>query len=495
VDTSLLRRWGLLLAALLALAVYVGLRSQGVEQLACVVAAVAVSMAVLWLTEAIPIPATALLPLVLFPLLSGGEISIATAAAPYANDLIFLFMGGFMLALAMERWELHRRIALTIINVVGDRPITVVLGFMLASGLLSMWISNTATVVMMLPIATSVIALVRRRLRESTPEDQTPPAATGFAVSLLLGTAYASSIGGTATLIGTPPNGMMAAFVRDNLESEITMASWLPLGLLFAWILLPVVWLLLVKFIFPVRITTIPGGRQFIREELRRLGPMTGPERQVLVVFALAAAAWIFRTQLVGLTVGGVAPFSGVRDSGIAMTAALVLFVLPAAGSSGQRLLDWDQAERLPWGVLLLFGGGLSLAAAMTTGGVDTLIGDQIAKLHAAPEGVVIVLATVVVILLTELTSNTATTATFLPILAASAEGLGMEPLRLIIPATLAASCAFMMPVATPPNAIVFGTGEITIRQMCRAGIWVNLVSAVLICALVFSFGDSLPGL
>jgi sodium-dependent dicarboxylate transporter 2/3/5 len=452
-------------------------------------------MAVLWLTEAVPIPATALLPLVLFPVLTRGEITIAQAAAPYANDLIFLFMGGFMVALAVERWELHRRIALRIIDLVGDRPSTVVLGFMLATSLLSMWISNTATVVMMLPIAMSVIELVRRRLNEEAAPGTAPPGTFTFAISLMLGIAYAASIGGTATLIGTPPNAFMRGFVQDNLGTEITFASWLPLGLLFAWILLPIAWWLMVKVIFPIKIKAIPGGRAFIREELARLGPMSGPERQVGIVFLLAALGWILLEPLRKLELGGLTPFSGVNDSVIAMIAALALFFLPAAGRPGERLLDWEQAVRLPWGVLLLFGGGLSLAAAMTRSGVDRLIGEQISGLRGAPEPLLIGVATVVVILLTELTSNTATTATFLPILAASAEALGVEPLRLIIPAVLAASCAFMMPVATPPNAIVFGTGEVTIGQMCKAGCVLNIISAALIIALVLLFGSALPGL
>jgi solute carrier family 13 (sodium-dependent dicarboxylate transporter), member 2/3/5 len=486
------RRFGLWLGPALAFATYAALSTSALSHPGRAVAAVAVLMGVLWLTEAVPIPATALLPIALLPLLTGGEIGVRAVAAPYAHDLIFLFMGGFLLALGMERWGLHRRVALHIILAIGDRPATVVLGFMVASAFLSMWISNTATVVMMLPIALSVVELVRRRL-EGT--DAVGRGEFHFAIALLLGVAYGASIGGTATLIGTPPNLMLAAFVADNLEGEITFGSWLPLGLPFAWGLLPMAWLVLVRVVFPIRVREIPGGRAFIREELRRCGPMLWAERLVLAVFLLAAAAWILRSPLSGVTVGGIQPFAGLTDAGIAMFAALLLFVLPAPGEGGERLLDWEHAVKLPWGVLLLFGGGLSLAEAMQRGGVDSFVGDQIARFEGVPDLGLMALVGGVVLLLTEMTSNTATTATFLPILAASAEGLGVDPIRLVVPAALAASCAFMMPVATPPNAIVFASGELTIRQMCRAGIWLNSIALAWILVLVTLFGDRLPGL
>jgi sodium-dependent dicarboxylate transporter 2/3/5 len=494
-------RIGLVLGPLAAAAVYRLLGGGSLGHSGRVVAAVGVLMAVFWLTEALPIPATALLPIALIPLLSGGAIGVREVSEPYANDLIFLFMGGFMMALAMQRWGLHRRIALRIILAVGDRPSTVVLGFMLASGFLSMWISNTATVVMMLPIALSVVELVRDRLLEDEEQagsavlDSIAAGEFHFAIALLLGTAYAASIGGVATLIGTPPNLMMAAFVSDDLAREISFAGWLPLGLPFAVILLPIAWVLLTRVVFPIRVREIPGGRRLIREELERCGPISRQERLVLAVFLLAASCWVLRSWLTGIEIAGAMPLAGLSDTGIAIIAALLLFAIPADLRAGEFLLDWRKALELPWGILLLFGGGLSLAAAVRSSGVDRYIGDAIASGANVPPFVMMALVAGVVILLTELTSNTATTATFLPIAAATAEGMAMDPLLLVIPATMAASCAFMMPVATPPNAIVFGSGELTIPQMCRAGLWLNAISLVVILVLVWVLGGPVLGI
>ncbi len=490
-------RWplvGLVVGPVLAIAVFALLEPQPGSALAPsgrAVAAVGVLMAVYWLTEALPVAATALLPLALVPLLSRGEIGIAAVAAPYGNEMIFLFMGGFMMALAMQRWGLHRRIALRIIDWVGDRPANVVLGFMIASAFLSMWISNTATAVMMLPIALSVIELVRQRVGDKESVRGSFP----FAINLLLGTAYGASIGGTATLIGTPPNLMMAAFVKENFDREITFGAWLPFALPFACLLLPMTWWLLTRWVFPIRLAQIPGGRQLIRDEIARAGPMSRQERLVLVVFVVTALAWVFRSPLAALEVFGTRPLAGLSDAGIAIGAALVLFATPVSLRERTFLLDWPQAMRLPWGILLLFGGGLSLAAAVRTGGVDRWIGEQLSGFSHLPPLLIVTLVTGAVILLTEMTSNAATTATLLPILAASAEGLGIDPLRLVIPATLAASCAFMMPVATPPNAIVFGSGELTIPQMARAGIWVNAIALVLIILLIELVGPAIFGL
>jgi sodium-dependent dicarboxylate transporter 2/3/5 len=485
------RRFGLWLALALAVLAYAALGASSLSHSGRAVAAVAVLMSVLWLTEALPIPATALLPIALFPLLTGGDITVREATAPFAQDLIFLFLGGFLVALAMERWGLHRRIALRIILAVGHRPSTVVLGFMVASAFLSMWISNTATAVMMLPIATSVVQLVRDRLAGAANVER---GEFRFAIALMLGVAYGSSIGGAATLVGTPPNLMMAAFARDSLGVEISFASWLPLGLPFAWLLLPLSWLVLVYWIFPLRVKEIPGGRALIRDELRRCGPLTRSEGLVLAVFVVMALLWIAREPLADLAVGGARPLAGLTDAGIAIGGALLLFVLPAPGPQRGRLLDWSVAAKVPWGVLLLFGGGLSLAAGIQSAGVDVWVGDQLARFGGLPELLVIAGVVVVVVFFGEFTSNTATTATFLPILAASAQGLGVEPVPLVVASTLAASCGFMMPVGTPPNAIVFATGELSIRQMCRAGIWLDLLSIAWILVLVWLLGDRLPG-
>ncbi len=450
------------------------------------VAAVGVLMAVLWLTEALPVAVTSFLPLAAIPLLTGGGIGMAQVAAPYAHPNIFLFLGGFMIALSMQTWGLHRRIALRIILLVGSRPDRLVLGFMAASAALSMWISNTATVVMMLPIALSVIELVRQRLGpEAAPVGRPFP----FALGLLLGTAYGASIGGVATKIGTPPNIQMMSFVRDHYGRDITFAEWMPFGLLLSVSFLPLAWLVLVRFVYPIRIPEVPGGRRLIRGELEKMGPLSRPEKAVLLVFASTAALWISRAWLVDIEIGGSAPLSGLTDPGIAIGAALLLFAVPVSLRKGVFLLSWKKALEAPWGILLLFGGGLSLASSVRDTGVDRFIGASLLVLDEMPVPALVVGAAALLILLTEVTSNTATTATFLPILGATAAAIDVDPLLLIVPATLAASCAFMMPVATPPNAIVFGSGEITIPQMVRAGVWLNLVGLALIVFWVYVAG------
>ncbi|MEM6705466.1 MAG: DASS family sodium-coupled anion symporter [Acidobacteriota bacterium] len=477
-----------LLWCVLAVFVYALLPADQLSHAGRSVASVGVLMAALWLSEAIPLPATALLPLALIPTLTGGEISIRSVAAPYGHELIFLFMGGFMIALAMQSCGLHRRIALRTILTVGSKPHVVVLGFMLAAAGLSMWISNTATAVMMLPIALSVIELLRAQTRAA--EGESFP----FATCLLLGTAYACSIGGMATLIGTPPNLMMAAFLEDSYGMSLGMGEWLPFGLGITCLLLPAAWLLLVKLLFPLEVEEIPGGDRLFREKLEEQGSASTAERRVLAVFGFTALLWISRSWLQDVSFGGSTPFAGLSDSGIAMTAAILLFALPN-GCDGKALLLWSKARELPWGILLLFGGGLSLAAAVRASGVDRFLGGLVGSLSGVSLWVLVAGVTALVVFMTELTSNAATTATLLPILAAAAEGLGVEPLVLVVPATLAASCAFMMPVATPPNAIVFGSGELSIRQMCKAGIWLNLLAIAVIVAVTMLLGPSLLGM
>ena len=446
-------------------------------------------MAVFWVTEAIPIAATALIPVAAFPLLTGGVISARQAAAPYAHDLIFLFLGGFMLAIAMQAWGLHRRIALKTVLLFGTRPKSVVAGFMAATAFLSMWVSNTATVVMMLPIAMSVVELVRRqtqRVEGVTTDLPTEPCP--FAVCLMLGIAYAASIGGVGTLIGTPPNLLLAAYLRDSHDIDISFVQWMTVGLPLVLVFLPITWLVLTRVVFPIQDRDIPGGRDIIRSEMRKLGPMSRAEWTVLVIFFLTAAAWITRPWLQGIELpGGARPLQGVTDSGIAIAAAVVLFAWPVYPAKRAFLLTWEQAKQLPWGILLLFGGGLSLASAIETTGVAAYIGQGLQGVRDLPTPLVILLITTLVVFLTELTSNTATTATFLPILGASAIGLGLSPVLLTVPMAIAASLAFMMPVATPPNAIVFASGEITIPQMCRAGFWLNLIGVAIVMMLMYT--------
>ena len=444
-------------------------------------------MAIWWLTEAIDIAATALLPVAAFPLL--GVAGPDAAAAPYASQLIFLFLGGFLIAAAMQRWGLDRRFALWVLRWVGPRPSHMVAGFMGVTALLSAFVSNTATAAMMLPIALSVVALVEPDAAEAvqgpSPESSGTPPGRNFSICLMLGIAYAASIGGMATLIGTPPNGIMAQFVRDQLSApyrqEIGFSRWLLVGAPFALVFLPLVWWLLTRYIYPIRLRQLEGGAALIADQLRRLGPPKVGEWVVAGVFVATAVAWIGRPLLQRWL-----PTLQLSDAGIAMVAALALFILPVDWRQRRSALDWDTARRIPWGVLILFGGGLSLAAAVRTNGVGEYIGSHVLGLRDAPTWILVLAVTVLVIFLTELTSNTATTATLLPILAAVAEGIGLNPLLLVVPATLAASCAFMMPVATPPNAIVFGSGRLTLPEMARAGIWLNLIGVVLVMLVTY---------
>jgi solute carrier family 13 (sodium-dependent dicarboxylate transporter), member 2/3/5 len=454
------------------------------------VAAVGVLMAAWWIGEAIPIPATALLPLVLFPVL--GVSAIEQTAAPYANPVIFLFLGGFLIAQAMQRWELHRRIALVVVLAVGTQPLRLIGGFMLAAAFLSMWVSNTATAVMMLPIGLSVIQLVERGRAPAAGEAQEIGSTDeldfpNFALTLMLGIAYACSIGGLGTLIGTPPNALLAGFMAETYGYPIGFGRWMLVGVPIVLLGLPLTWWLLTRWVYPVRLKEIPGGREAIGGELAAMGRASRGEWMVGSVFALTALAWIVRPFVEGW-------LPGLSDAGIAIAAAVVLFALPVDARAGVFVLDWESAKRLPWDVLILFGGGLSLAAAISRTGLAEWIGQALGGLDALPLLAVVLVVALVVIFLTELTSNTATAAAFLPVVAALAVGIGENPLLLAVPAALAASCAFMLPVATPPNAIVYGSSFVTIPQMVRAGVYLNFAFAMIVTGLgyallIFAFG------
>jgi solute carrier family 13 (sodium-dependent dicarboxylate transporter), member 2/3/5 len=425
--------------------------------------AVASLMAVWWITEAIPIAATALLPLVLFPVL--GVRPLAETAAPYANPVIFLFLGGFLLAQSMQRWGLHRRIALRIIGAMGTRPVRLIGGFMIAAAFLSMWISNTATAVMMLPIGLSVIQLAGPSDRDGN-----------FGVALMLGIAYACSIGGLGTLIGTPPNAFVVGYLADNHGIQIGFGQWMLVGMPLVLVGLPVTWLILTRWVYPVRLRELPGGRTAVLGALSDLGPASRGERLVGAVFLLTALAWMTRPILDGW-------IPGLSDEGIAITAGVALFLIPVSLRRGEFLLDWPSARGLPWDVLVLFGGGLSLAGAIAGSGVAGWIGGALlgTGVQLLPTLAVLAVAVTAIVFVTELMSNTAAAAAFLPILAALAVGIGQDPLLFTVPAALAASCAFMMPVATPPNAIVYGSGRVSVPAMARAGIVLNVVFAVLV--------------
>ena len=433
------------------------------------VAAVGLWMAVWWATEAIPVPVTAFLPIVVFEPL--GISSIRDAAAPYANPIIYLFLGGFMMALAIERWNLHRRIALAILDRTGTDGRRLIGGFMLVCALLSMWMTNTSTTMMLLPIVLSVISVIRDNVPDMSDQEQ-----HDFQIAMLLGLAYSASIGGLATLIGTPPNALLVGFMAENHGIEISFARWMLVGIPVSAVMLPVAWILLTRFLFPVNIPTNDAVRDYLQALRVEIGTMTKPEKRVAVVFATVIFCWMLRhplTELLGL--------SGVSDAGIVMTAALLLFVLPSGDNAQPRLMVWDDAGRLPWGVLILFGGGLSLAVAVSDSGLALWLGESLAPLNAWGTTALLIAAVAMVIFLTELTSNLATTATLLPVIAAIAIQAGVPPIVLTVPVTIAASCAFMLPVATPPNAIVFATGRLTIPQMARAGILLNLISIIIV--------------
>lgn len=436
----------------------------GMEDVAWRTAAVAALMATWWILESMPIAVTSLLPVVLFPVLGISPISETTA--PYANPLIFLFLGGFIIAIGMQRWQLHRRIALRIISFVGVKPTSIIFGFILASAFLSMWVSNTATALMMLPIAISVLQFMDNNRDSSLP-------VTNFEIVLVLAIAYACNIGGIATLIGTPPNALLAGFMLENYGVEISFARWMLIGIPLVIIMLPIMYLLLTKLVYPIKIKELPGGYSVIQNQLKSLGNISTPESRIAVVFTITAALWMFRPLLANAV-------TGLSDAGIAIFGAMSLFIIPSGSDEQQKLLLWNDLKELPWGILILFGGGLSLAMGITSSGLATWIGDGVSGLGTVPLLLLIIMVIALVVFLTEITSNTATTAAFLPILASSAIGLGQDPMLFILPAAIAASCAFMLPVATPPNAVVYGSGKISIPQMAKAGLWLNIIVTVL---------------
>ncbi len=442
-------------------------------------AGAAVLMAVFWICESAPIPVTALLPLVLFPALGLGDIR--ETAAPYANPVIYLFLGGFLIALAMQRWNLHRRIAINLIGVTGTRPARLVGGFLIASAVVSMWVSNTATALMMLPIAVSIIQMM-------PTSEGSAQSRQSFSTALLLAVAYGATTGGMATLIGTPPNALLAAYVEKVYGFSIGFGQWMLLGVPVVLVSLPVVYLVLTRVSFKLDGGEIPGMVQLIKAERVGLGPWSRGEIGVLVVFVLTALGWVFQPLLVKL-------LPMLSDTTIAMMGGLLLFFVPINLKRGEFLMNWEATKGLPWDVLLLFGGGLSLAGNIEKHGLSQYLGTLCAALEGIPVLAILVVVCFGILMLTELTSNTATAATFLPIVAALGISLGENPLLFLIPAALAANCSYMLPVGTPPNAIVFGSGYITLPQMARAGIWLNLLLVPVILGLVVLLGRIVFGI
>ena len=538
-KTNLVQIYGLFIGIIAAIAVYylmpsnagevagaaAGTKKLNTDSIA-IVAAVAVLMGIWWMTEAIALPATALLPMVLFPIL--GVDTFKSAVTPYASDTIFLFMGGFVLALAMQKWNLHIRIALGIVLLIGTSPKRLIAGFMVATGFISMWVSNTATAVMMLPVGLSVLYLVEKlvgnanipqsasveatqvldddAVRQSTQggamnaimhkgkdvvqevKDKTKAFRSNFGIALMLGIAYAASLGSLGTLIGTPPNAILLGNMKD-MGIEIGFGEWMLMGVPLSIVLLAACWALLVYVLFPPEIKEIPGGKEVIRAELAKLGSFSTPEKLVAIVFFLAAFCWVF----LGFIFKSYGIKIGSLDSIIAMSVAIILFIIPA-NSSGERLIDWDTAKHLPWDILLLFGGGLALSAQFGKTGLSLWIGEQVSSLSILPMVIVILAVTALVIFLTEITSNTATAAAFIPVIIGVAGGLGYTEhnvLLFAIPVALAATCAFMLPVATPPNAIAYGSGYVRIKDMIKAGFWLNIISIFLITAIVMTIGTA----
>ena len=437
-------------------------------------------MGVWWLSEAIDISATALLPLVVFPIF--GVATMDAVSAPYADKLIFLYLGGFVIALSMARWGLGKRIALLTLRFMGTSATQMIAGFMLVTAVLSAFVSNTATTAMMLPIALSTIALIRES--EKGAEGETESKVAVFGTCLLLAIAYSASVGGIMTIIGTPTNAFLIGFLKDNIAQEFqtsfSFVGWLPIGLSVVVVFLPVIYLMLTRFLFPIAAIKLRGGREMIDTELKKLGAVQTGEWNTLCVFVLTIVLWLVRPLL-----NKVPLLAGLTDTGIVMCAALALFMIPVDWSKREFTMKWKDAEKLPWGILILFGGGLSLAKAVKVNGVAEFLASY-ANAAAFSPVVLVLLVTAAIVFLTELTSNVATTMSLVPVLAAIAIGTGTHPYLLVIPATVAASCAFMLPVATPPNAIVFGSGEIELPEMVRAGLLLNVLSVLIVTALTF---------
>lgn len=428
-------------------------------------------MAAWWATEALPLPVTALVPLAVLPWF--GATTAAELAGGYGNPTLFLILGGFLLALAMERCHLHQRIAYSIVARVSGHPQGLVFGMMSATGLVSMWVSNTSTTLMMLPVALSVVAIVAPDPASADRSQR------NFATAAVLGVAYGATIGGLATLVGTPTNALVVGFMQENYGQTISFARWLAFGLPAVLLLMPLAWLVLVRVAFPFQLGAQREALASVRQALIDLGPMTPAEKRVAVVFLATAAAWVFGP-LLRLLPG----LAGLSDTSIALLAGGSLFLIRDGNAAGGALLVGEDLRRIPWDVLLLFGGGLALAAAIQDSGLSEVIGRSLAGLSALPLVLLVAAIVTLMIFWTELNSNVASAATFMPILAAIAGGTHYPVLQLIAPAAMAASCAFMLPVGTPPNAIVFASGRVSIRDMIRAGWYLNLAGIVIITAV-----------
>ncbi|GAA4963516.1 DASS family sodium-coupled anion symporter [Algibacter aquimarinus] len=437
------------------------------------VIATALWMVLWWITEAVSISVTALLPLLLFPLFK--VMPIADVGANYGSPIVFLFFGGFVLALALEKVNLHKRIALNIIKKTGTTPNKVILGFMIATAFMSMWISNTASTVVMLPIAISVIKLLIDDEDGFSKKDQ------NFALSVMLGIAFSANAGGIATVIGTPPNSVLIGLLENEYSIEVSFFKWMLMGVPFSIILITIIYFVLVKWMFPNRGLVFNTSKNVINDELEKLGKMSGKEKQVLITFSVIVFLWVFRS-----LINSIIPSLGLTDTMISILGALALFTIPFNIKTGDFILKWNDTEKLAWGILILFGGGLALAKGMSSTGIVDLVATGISNSNIS----ILIMATLLIILMlfmTELMSNVALTAVLVPVVAGIAIGLEVPILHLLIPVTIASSCAFMLPMATPPNAIVFASGYVKVSQMAKVGIVINLI-AVALLVLLFKF-------
>lgn len=453
---------------ILFLTIYFFVRPEGMPPQAVIVTAVTVWIAVWWITEAIPLPITSLLPIILFPLL--GVMELGKTTASYGEPIVFLYIGGFLIAIAIEKTGLHQRIALSIIKSMGTKLSMIVLGFMISTGFLSMWISNTATAIMMLPIGLAVISVTSHG----------PNYHPHFPKAVMLAIAYAASIGGLATLIGTPPNIVFAGIMRDMYNTEITFMQWFAIGFPITVLLLFASWWYVTRIGFPLGNERISGGHDVIHQKLSSSGAMTSGEKKVAVVFLLVALAWITRSFFLEKLI------PGIDDTIIAMLGGIALFLFSSGNRDGKNLLNWEDAVKLPWGIILLFGGGLALAKAFEISGLAVWIGNNMTGLSLFGTFAIIFFVVAIVNFLTEFTSNLATVTMILPVLAPMAASAGIHPFYLMVAATLAASCGFMMPAGTPPNAIAFGSGYLSIWDMVKNGFSLNLASVIIITLVVY---------
>lgn len=442
-----------------------------------VTAAVAVLIGAWWITEAAPLAITALIPLIAFP--ATGVASMAELGAHYMSPIILLFLGGFILAMALQRWNLHKRLAIRIVLFIGTRPSRLVAGFMIATAGLSMWVSNTATAMMMIPMGMSMVTLLEQQ--------KLIPKKSKFGTALALGIAYGATIGGMGTVIGSPVNIIVVGYIRETLEYPVSFLQWMSVGIPFVVIMLFIGWFLLTKVFWKPEVDSIPGGREIFEQQLRQLGKLQGGERAVLIIFVATALSWVF-----------IPTFSPegfwVDDTAIALIAAFACMLIPAKPREGVMVMTWKDAEQMPWDVLLLIGGGLALSSQITSSGLSTALGDSLSILAGAPLWVITLAVIIMLLLLTELTSTTATTAAFVPVVGGLALALGLNPVVLVIAAGMACTCAFMLPVATPPNALAYSTGSVTMKQMIQTGVWMNVVSVVVVTIVALTLVPAIFG-